>query len=80
VYPHRNWHGIPLETVEIVVDLIGATRTSTGLEIHCCLDEDQYDKGRKVTNAGMNEVFMKRDAFQEEWNYEIHPHEQRGIR
>ncbi len=59
----RNWQGVPLETVEIVVNLIGATRTSTGLEVHCWLDEDQYDKGRKVTNAEMNELFIKRDAF-----------------
>jgi transposase len=76
----RNWQGVPLETVEIVVNLIGATRTSTGLEVHCWLDEDQYDKGRKVTNAEMNELFIKRDAFHGEWNYEIHPRERRGIR
>jgi transposase len=76
----RNWQGVPLETVEIVVNLIGATRTSKGLEVHCWLDEDQYDKGRKVTNAEMNELFIKRDAFHGEWNYEIHPREPRGIR
>jgi transposase len=76
----RNWQGVPLETLEIVVNLIGATRTSTGLEVHCWLDEDQYDKGRKVTNAEMHELFIKRDAFHGEWNYEIHPRERRGIR
>jgi transposase len=76
----RNWQGVPLETVEIVVNLIGATRTSMGLEVHCWLDEDQYDKGRKVTDAEMNELFIKRDAFHGEWNYEIHPREPRGIR
>jgi hypothetical protein len=69
----RNWRGVPLETLEIVVNLIGATRTDTGLEVHCWLDEDQYDKGRKVTNAEMNELFIKRDAFHGEWNYELHP-------
>jgi transposase len=76
----RNWQGVPLETLEIVVNLIGATRTSTGLEVHCWLDEDQYDKGRRVTNAEMHELFIKRDAFHGEWNYEIHPRERRGIR
>ena len=30
----RNWQGVPLETLEIVVNLIGATRTETGLEVH----------------------------------------------
>jgi hypothetical protein len=69
----RTWQGVPLETLEIVVNLIGATRTSTGLEVHCWLDEDQYDKGRKVTDAEMQELHIKRNAFHGEWNYEIHP-------
>jgi transposase len=69
----RNWRGVPLETVEIVVNLIGATRTNTGLEVHCWLDEDHYDKGRKVTDAEMQELFIKYNSFHGEWNYEIHP-------
>jgi transposase len=69
----RNWRGVPLETLEIVVNLIGATRTSTGLEVHCWLDEDLYDKGRKVTNAEMQELFIKYNPFHGEWNYEVHP-------
>jgi hypothetical protein len=72
-YITRTWQGVPLETLEIVVNLIGATRTSTGLEVHCWLDEDQYDKGRKVTDAEMQELYIKRNAFHGEWNYEIHP-------
>lgn len=76
----RNWRGVPLETLEIVVNLIGATRTNTGLEVHCWLDEDQYEKGRKVTNAEMHELFIKPDAFHGEWNYEIHPRKPRRIR
>jgi len=72
----RNWQGVPLETLEIVVNLIGATRTNTGLEVHCWLDEDHYDKGRKVTEAEMNQLFIKRNAFHGEWNYEFHPRQQ----
>lgn len=69
----RNWQGVPLETAEIVVKLIGSTRTTTGLEVHCWLDEEQYDNGRKVTNSEMEELFIKRNTFHGEWNYEIHP-------
>jgi Rhodopirellula transposase DDE domain len=76
----RHWRGVPLETLEIVVQLIGSTRTDTGLEVHCWLDEDQYDKGRKVTDAEMEELFIKRNAFHGEWNYEIHPRKQGSIR
>lgn len=72
----RNWRGVPLETLEIVVKLIGSTRTSTGLEVHCWLDQDQYDNGRKVTDAEMQELYIKHCAFHGEWNYEIHPRKQ----
>ena len=76
----RNWRGVPLETLEIVIQLIGSTRTNAGLEVHCWLDEDQYDNGRKVTDAEMQELLIKRNRFHGEWNYEIHPRKQGSIR
>jgi hypothetical protein len=76
----RNWRGVPLETLEIVVQLIGSTRTETGLEVHCWLDTDQYDKGRKVTDTEMQDVIIKPNTFHGEWNYEIHPHQHRKYR
>jgi Rhodopirellula transposase DDE domain len=76
----RNWRGVPLETAEIVVKLIGSTRTETGLEVHCWLDEDQYDKGRKVTDIEMQELLIKPNAFHGEWNYEIKPRTHRAGR
>jgi hypothetical protein len=30
----RNWQGVPWETLEIVVNLIGATTTRKGLEVY----------------------------------------------
>lgn len=69
----RNWQGIPLETLEIVVKLIGATRTETGLEVHAWLDEKEYQKARQVTQEQLDEVMIRRNAFHGEWNYEIHP-------
>jgi hypothetical protein len=69
----RNWQGIPLETLEIVISLIGSTRTKQGLEVHAWLDENTYKKGRKVTKAQMGELYIRRNAFHGEWNYEIHP-------
>lgn len=70
----RNWRGVPLETLEIVINLIGSTRTKQGLEVHAWLDESTYEKGRKVTAAEMSEVYIKRSTFHGDWNYEIHPH------
>lgn len=73
----RNWQGIPLETQEIVVNLIGGTRTTQGLEVHAWLDEREYPKGCKVTDAELGEVHIRRNAFQGDWNYEIHPQQER---
>lgn len=67
----RNWQGIPLETFEIVVNLIGATTTKSGLEVHAWLDEAEYEKGRKLTGSQLAEVRLRRDAFHGEWNYKI---------
>ena len=69
----RNWRGIPLETLEVVVNLIGATRTEEGLEVHAWLDGKKYEKGLKVNDADLAEVCIKRNKFHGDWNYEIHP-------
>jgi len=69
----RNWRGIPLETLEVVVNLIGATRTEEGLEVHAWLDGKKYEKGLKVNEADLAEVCIKRNKFHGDWNYEIHP-------
>lgn len=69
----RNWQGTPLETLEIVVNLIGSTRTKEGLEVHAWLDAQKYEKGRKVSDEDFQEIHIKRNKFHGEWNYEIHP-------
>ncbi len=69
----RNWRGTPLETLEIVVESIGATTTETGLEVHAWIDEGAYEKGRKVSDEELAECNIKRNAYHGEWNYEIHP-------
>jgi len=69
----QNWQGVPLETHEVVVELIGATRTKTGLEVHAWLDANQYEKSRKITDQQLQEVIIKRDDFHGEWNYQIIP-------
>jgi hypothetical protein len=69
----RNWQGVPLETHEVVVNLIGSTTTDEGLEVHAWLDERQYLKGRKITPEELGEVSIRRNKFHGEWNYEIHP-------
>jgi transposase len=69
----RNWQGVPLETMEIVVNLIGSTRTKEGLEVHAWLDEEYYPKAKTVSDHQLSEVRIRRDAFHGEWNYQILP-------
>jgi hypothetical protein len=69
----RNWRGVPLETLEVVVESIGATTTEAGLEVHAWLDESQYEKGRKVSDEELAACNIKRSTYHGEWNYEIHP-------
>ncbi len=76
----RNWRGVPLETHQIVVNLVSSTRTEEGLEVHCWLDSKTYQTGRKVTDAEMSSVRLKRNSFQGDWNYEIQPHRESTIR
>jgi hypothetical protein len=72
----RNWQGVPLETHEIVVNLIGSTTTGEGLEVHAWLDAKLYQKGRKVSAGQFDEISIKRKKFHGEWNYEIHPNKE----
>jgi hypothetical protein len=69
----RNWRGRPLETLEIVVESIGATTTEAGLAVHAWLDEGLYEKGRKVSDEELAGCNIKRNDYHGEWNYEIHP-------
>lgn len=69
----RNWRGIPLETLEIVVNLIGNTTTKEGLEVHAWLDQREYQKSRKVSDQQLLDVSIQRANFHGEWNYTILP-------
>jgi hypothetical protein len=69
----RNWKGIPLETLEIVVNLIGNTKTQEGLEVHAWFDGREYQKSRKVSDEQLLDVRILRAKFHGEWNYTILP-------
>src|SRR3954454_10888469 len=70
----ENWRGRPLVSHEVVINLIGSTRTRTGLRIQAELDTTSYVTGVKVTNKELEAVRLKKDKFHGEWNYTILPH------
>jgi hypothetical protein len=70
----ENWRGRPLTSRAVVVNLIGSTRTRTGLRIQADLDTNVYETGVKVTNKELDSVCLKKNKFHGEWNYTILPH------
>jgi hypothetical protein len=71
-----NWRGKPLLSHQVIVQLIGATTTETGLRVCCELDENLYPKGIKVSEEEMRAICITRDEFHGEWNYTISPNQQ----
>jgi hypothetical protein len=69
----QNWRGKPLVSYLVIVQLIASTTTGTGLTVACRLDENDYEKGIKVTDAEMAALNIQPAAFHGEWNYTIAP-------
>lgn len=71
----QNWRGKPLVSHEAIVSLIAATTTRTGLRVRSALDTNAYPAGLRVTDAEMESLYLRRDAFHGEWNYTLIPRE-----
>jgi hypothetical protein len=69
----QNWRGKPLITHQVIVNLIAATTTTTGLRVRFRLDDRAYAKGRRVSDKHLAAVNLEPQAFHGEWNYTIHP-------
>ncbi len=69
----RNWRGRPLTSRQAVIELIGATTSTAGLKVYAQLDETQYERGVKISDADLAAVNLTRDQFHGEWNYIIKP-------
>jgi Rhodopirellula transposase DDE domain len=70
----KNWRGKPLSSRAVVVNLIGNTKTRTGLQIQAELDTNTYPTGIEVSDEELATVHIVRDVFHGEWNYTIAPH------
>ena len=69
----RNWRGEPLISREVVIALIGATTSTTGLKVYARLDENVYQRGIKISDTALAAVNLHPDDFHGEWNYVIKP-------
>ena len=71
-----NWRGKPLVSHQVIVQLIGATTTETGLAVCCEIDRNLYPKGIEVSDEELQAINITRHAFHGEWNYTIAPNQQ----
>ena len=75
-----NWRGKPLVSLETIINLIGATTTSSGLEVYARLDQGTYPDKIRVTDAELQAVNIQVEDFHPEWNYRIAGINRRGER
>lgn len=70
-----NWRGRPLTNHEVVVELISATTTKTGLTVHAEPDTNSYPTGIKISKQQMARIApqVKPHKFHGEWNYTLQP-------
>ena len=68
-----NWRGRPLESLEVIVNLIANTRTNQGLTIQAAPNLQSYPKGIKVSKEEMSQLNITPAEFHGEWNYTIRP-------
>ena len=71
-----NWRGRPLTSHQVIIDLIGATTTRTGLTVHAELDDSLYPTGIKISDTQMAALPITRHDFHGDWNYTVSPADQ----
>jgi hypothetical protein len=69
----HNWRGQPLTSLQVVVDTIAATTTSTGLSVHAEVDTSAYPTGREIPDAQFAALPIDRHDWHGDWNYTLRP-------
>lgn len=69
----KNWQGVPLESLEIIVNLIGSTKNREGLKVRCIVDDWIYEKGREVPDHEFDSMNITLSEWRGDWNYTIAP-------
>jgi len=70
-YISKNWQGKPLVDVQTAIDLIGATKTTTGLKVICVRDDTEYELAKTVSNDEFESISITKISPFESWNYKI---------
>ena len=68
------WRGRPLTSYDVIINTIGAIRTSTGLTAAAVLDQGTYPTGAGISDTQMKDIedrCLTRHDFRGEWNYTL---------
>jgi Rhodopirellula transposase DDE domain len=69
----QNWRGKPVLSHKVIVQLIGATKTASGPTITCAIDAAHDPEDGKITDAQLDALNVRYDAFHPDWNYTLLP-------
>jgi len=72
-YISSHWKGQPLESYEAIIQLIGSTKTKTGLSIKAKLDKRKYKTGKKISDEEFETINLVKNKTLPQWNYTILP-------
>ena len=68
-----NWRGKPLTDIRTIIELIAATKTTTGLTVQASYDPNWYPTGVKVSDAELDALPLRRHKWHGDWNYTVDP-------
>jgi hypothetical protein len=69
----KNWQGRPLRSFDIAIDCIRSTGTKKGLKVEAILNNREYQKGIRVSDAQMKQINVVRHNELPLWNYSFVP-------
>lgn len=72
-----NWKGEPLINYETIINLIGGTKTRTGLKVKAVLDTNEYEIGIQVSDEQLEGIRLRRHRVHPAWNYTISPRQRK---
>ena len=68
-----NGKGQPLTSLDVIINLIGSTTSSTGLKVYAMKDDSKYMTKRKISDEQMNMLKIISNKILAKWNYTIKP-------
>ena len=69
----KNWAGVPLESMEVILNYLNTTKTQTGLTVTAKPMARTYECGLKISPDDMKQLHLKHNEVIPRWNYTIKP-------